>query len=79
MILEQKTLDLCDKMLFQKARIRPAVKRPLPMSNEACFLYILKGGEYSTIPNTPSKPPGTKARAGVGFFHPQQNLKWQEG
>ncbi len=43
MILEHKTLELHDKMLFEKARIRPPVKRPYPMPNEACFLYILKG------------------------------------
>ncbi|MBV6442616.1 MAG: AraC family transcriptional regulator [Haliscomenobacteraceae bacterium CHB4] len=44
MVLEHKTLDLFGKMLFEKAVIRPPFRRPNPMPNEACFLYILKGG-----------------------------------
>ena len=30
-------------MLFEKALIRPPMRRPLAMPNEACLLYIIKG------------------------------------
>lgn len=44
MVLEHKTLDLFGKMLFEKAVIRPPFRKPNPMPEEACFLYILQGG-----------------------------------
>lgn len=44
MVLEHKTLDLFGKMLFEKVVIRPPYKRPYPMPDEACFLYVLNGG-----------------------------------
>lgn len=43
MVLEHKTLDLFGKMLFEKAVIRPPFRKPNPMPEEACFLYILNG------------------------------------
>lgn len=43
MFLEHQTLDLFNKMLFEKAQIRPPVRKPFPMLNEACLLYIMKG------------------------------------
>lgn len=43
MFLDHQRLDLFDKMLFEKAEIRPPMRRPLGMPNEACLLYIVKG------------------------------------
>ena len=43
MFLNHQSLDLFDKMLFEKAQIRPPMRKPFPMPNEACLLYILKG------------------------------------
>ena len=43
MFLDHQRLDLFDKMLFEKALIRPPMRRPLAMPNEACLLYIIKG------------------------------------
>ena len=48
MILEHKCLNLFDKMLFEKATLKTPFKRPVPMPNEACFLYILDGGYHSS-------------------------------
>lgn len=43
MFLDHQRLDLFDKMLFEKAKIRPPMRKPLAMPNEACLLYIVKG------------------------------------
>lgn len=48
MILDYKTINLFDKMLFEKVLLKPPFKKPNPMLNEACFLYVLKG-EYESI------------------------------
>lgn len=43
MILEHKRYDLFGKMIFERAIIEPPFKKPNPMSNEACFLFVLEG------------------------------------
>ena len=47
MILAHQTLELFDKMLFERATLCPPFKRQVPMPNEACFLYVLDGGYHS--------------------------------
>ncbi len=48
MIIEHKTLDIFGKMLFETVTLKPPFKKPNPMRNEACFLYIIEG-EYDSI------------------------------
>jgi len=48
MILDYKTIDLFGKMLFETVILKPPFKKPNPMPNEACFLYIMKG-TYESI------------------------------
>lgn len=48
MILEYKTIDLFGKMLFETIILTPPFRKPNPMPNEACFLYIMKG-EYESV------------------------------
>jgi AraC family transcriptional regulator, exoenzyme S synthesis regulatory protein ExsA len=48
MIIEYKTIELFGKMLFEKVILTPPFKKPNPMPNEACFLYIIEG-EYNSI------------------------------
>lgn len=48
MILDYKTIDLFGKMLFETVILKPPFKKPNPMPNEACFLYIMKG-EYESV------------------------------
>jgi AraC-like DNA-binding protein len=43
MIIEHKTLTLFGKMVFEKAIIKPPFRMPVPMQNEACFLYVIQG------------------------------------
>lgn len=43
MILDYKKYDLFDKMLFERAIIKPPFKKANPMPNEACFLYVIEG------------------------------------
>lgn len=47
MMNEHQTLDLFDKMLFERATLCPPFKKHVPMPNEACFLYVLDGGYHS--------------------------------
>jgi AraC-like DNA-binding protein len=47
-IIEHKTLDIFGKMLFETVTLKPPFKKPNPMRNEACFLYIIEG-EYDSI------------------------------
>lgn len=47
MILEHKTLELFGKMVFEKAIIKPPFKKTNLMPDEACFLYIIQGENYS--------------------------------
>lgn len=48
MILDYKTINLFDKMLFETIILEPPFKKPNLMPDEACFLYIIKG-EYDSI------------------------------
>lgn len=48
MILDYKTIDLFGEMLFETVILKPPFKKPNPMPNEACFLYIMKG-EYESV------------------------------
>jgi len=43
MILEHKTLELFGKRLFEKAIVKPPLKLPTPMENEACFIFVIEG------------------------------------
>lgn len=43
MVLEHKSIRLFGKMVFEKATIHPPFKKPYPMQDEACFVYILRG------------------------------------
>ncbi len=43
MILEHKTFDLYQKMVFEKAVLTPPYGVPNNMTNEACFLYVING------------------------------------
>jgi AraC family transcriptional regulator, exoenzyme S synthesis regulatory protein ExsA len=45
MLLNQNTLLLYGEKLFECARITPPFKRPNHLSNEACFLFFLEGGD----------------------------------
>lgn len=47
MIHEHKTIDLFGKLLFEKVILSPPFKKPNPMTNEACFLYIIEGQYHS--------------------------------
>ena len=51
MRVEHKTLFLFGKLLFEKAVLRTPFSRPVPMPNEACFLYLLDG-EYNSVAET---------------------------
>lgn len=48
MIIAHNTIDLFGKMLFEKAIIQTPFKKPNPMPDEACFLYIQQGA-YNSI------------------------------
>ena len=48
MILDYKTIDLFGKMLFETIILKPPFRKPNPMPNEACFLYIMKG-KYESV------------------------------
>ena len=43
MILEHKSLELFGKHLFEKAVVRPPLRLPNPMENEACFIFVIEG------------------------------------
>lgn len=51
MIRDYKRIDLFGKMLFETIILKPPFKKPNPMPDEACFLYIIKG-EYDSISET---------------------------
>lgn len=48
MIIEYKTIELFGKILFEKVILIPPFKKKNPMTNEACFLYIMDG-EYNSV------------------------------
>ncbi len=48
MIIEYKTIELFGKVLFEKVTLTTPFRKPNPMLNEACFLYIIEG-EYNSI------------------------------
>ncbi len=47
MVLEHQSLELYGQMLFEKAVVKTPFKKPYPMPNEACFLYVLEGENNS--------------------------------
>ncbi|MCE7991180.1 MAG: helix-turn-helix transcriptional regulator [Roseivirga sp.] len=47
MIHEYKTIELFGKLLFEKVILSPPFKKPNPMTDEACFLYIIEGQYHS--------------------------------
>ena len=44
MIVNNNTLYLYGKKLFERAQLTPPYKRSNHLSNEACYLHILEGG-----------------------------------
>ncbi|MBL4656514.1 MAG: helix-turn-helix transcriptional regulator [Flavobacteriales bacterium] len=48
MIIKHKKLELFGKVLFEKGIIEPPMTFPTPMSNEACFIYVI-GGTFRVI------------------------------
>ncbi len=48
MILDHKSFNLFDKILFEKAVLKTPFTQPAHMPNEACFIYILDGGSISS-------------------------------
>ena len=42
-VLEHRGLNFQEKLLFEKAIVRPPSVRPIHMHDEACFLYVLEG------------------------------------
>ncbi len=47
MIIEHRTINLFGKKVFEKAVVTPPFKNLNPLPNEACFLYVLEGGNNS--------------------------------
>jgi len=47
MILEQKKYYLYGKKIFEKIVVVPPYKKPNPMPNEACFLFVVEGTNIS--------------------------------
>ncbi len=50
MILEHKSLELFGKHLFEKAIVKPPLKLPNPMANEACFIFVIEGSSSVLSP-----------------------------
>ncbi len=51
MIIEYKTLDLFGKMVFERVILEPPFKKPSPLPDEACMLYVIEG-KYRSISET---------------------------
>ncbi len=47
MVVEHRVINLFEKKVFEKAIVTPPFKRQNPLPNEACFLYVLEGGNNS--------------------------------
>ncbi len=47
MVIEHRVINLFEKKVFEKAVLTPPLKRQNPLPNEACFLYVLEGGNNS--------------------------------
>lgn len=47
MILSHKQYDLFGKLIFERVIIKPPFKKPNPMPNEACFLFVIEGEAIS--------------------------------
>ena len=47
MVIEHRIINLFGKKVFEKAIVTPPFKNPNPLPNEACFLYVLEGGNNS--------------------------------
>ncbi len=58
MIKDHICFNLFEKMIFEKAVMKPPFKVPTSMPNEACFLYVLKGEQkiYSSENQTSMQP-----------------------
>jgi len=46
-VIEHRTLNLFEKKVFEKVVVTPPFKRQNPLPDEACFLYVLEGGNNS--------------------------------
>ncbi|MCZ6595838.1 MAG: hypothetical protein O6943_13125 [Bacteroidetes bacterium] len=44
MILEHRTINLFEKKVFETAVVTPPFRSINKLDNEACFLYVLEGG-----------------------------------
>ena len=60
MLVNQNTLYLYGKKLFEKAQLTPPYKRSNHLSNEACYLHIVEGGHnhYSVTDLVEAKQDG---------------------
>ena len=47
MVVEHRTIELWGKKVFEKAVVKPPFRNPNPLPDEACFLYVLEGGNQS--------------------------------
>ncbi|MBX2875852.1 MAG: AraC family transcriptional regulator [Saprospiraceae bacterium] len=47
MVIEHRTIELWGKKVFEKAVVKPPLRNPNPLPEEACFLYVLEGGNRS--------------------------------
>lgn len=83
MIIDYRKIELFGKLLFEKAVIRPPFKKTNPLSDEACFLYIIEG-EYNSVSETTQLR--IKAREAVllkcgnylSQMYPSENLRQYE-
>ena len=51
-VIEHDSLSLWDKMVFERAIIKPPHALPNLMHNEACFMYLLKGSSRTFTENS---------------------------
>lgn len=47
MVIDHKSLQLNGRMVFEKAILSTPFTRPIPMPDEACFLFVKKGKVHS--------------------------------
>lgn len=47
MVIEHRTIQLWGKKVFEKVVVKPPFRNPNPLPEEACFLYVLEGGNRS--------------------------------
>lgn len=81
MVLEHKKLDLFQKMIFEKARLKAPYQIANAMPNEACFLYVLKGEQRirSAVEQLPLGPhEAVLMKCGLYFSEWLENIRYEE-